>query len=134
MSSAAAENPGISAPKDVGFVFPATVPKTLRQFPALGWRNASALVPYLFFGYSSERNSAPRSGCASNERVFWYRLFGGRGRIMGTLVGVLIFGYLSNFLNLNNVPSDLQDILKGVIIVGAVLLQEGTLLRWIRRR
>jgi simple sugar transport system permease protein len=61
-------------------------------------------------------------------------LRGGRGRIMGTLVGVLIFGYLSNFLNLKNVPSDLQDIVKGVIIVGAVLLQEGTLLRWLRRR
>ncbi len=61
-------------------------------------------------------------------------LHGGRGRIMGTLVGVLIFGYLSNFLNLERVPSHLQDILKGVIIVGAVLLQEGTLLRWVRRR
>ncbi|MBN2492338.1 MAG: ABC transporter permease [Planctomycetes bacterium] len=61
-------------------------------------------------------------------------LRGGRGRIMGTLVGVLIFGYLSNFLNLKNVPSDSQDIVKGVIIVGAVLLQEGTRLGWRRRR
>ena len=61
-------------------------------------------------------------------------LHGGRGRIMGTLVGVLIFGYLTNILNLKTVPHDLQYILKGVIIVGAVLLQEGTLLRWIRQR
>jgi ribose/xylose/arabinose/galactoside ABC-type transport system permease subunit len=61
-------------------------------------------------------------------------LFGGRGRVLGTVVGVLIFGYLSNFLNLKNVPSDLQDILKGGIIVGAVLLQEGRILRWLRRR
>ena len=49
------------------------------------------------------------------------------------LVGVLIFGYLSNFLNLKSVPSDLQFLLKGIIIVGAVLLQEGTLVRWLRR-
>jgi len=59
-------------------------------------------------------------------------LRGGRGRIMGTLVGVLIFGYLSNFLNLGKVPSEFQDILKGTVIVAAVLLQEGTLVRWLR--
>jgi ribose/xylose/arabinose/galactoside ABC-type transport system permease subunit len=48
------------------------------------------------------------------------------------MIGVLILGYLSNILNLQEVPSEVQDILKGVIIVGAVLLQEGTVMRWIR--
>jgi len=44
----------------------------------------------------------------------------------------MILGYLGNILNLQEVPSEVQDILKGVIIVGAVLVQEGTLLRWLR--
>lgn len=52
-------------------------------------------------------------------------LMGGRGAIMGTFVGVLIFGFLSNILQLNNIDSNTQLILKGGIIVAAVLLQEG---------
>jgi simple sugar transport system permease protein len=59
-------------------------------------------------------------------------LMGGSGSVVGTVVGVLIIGYLGNILNLQEVPSEVQDILKGVIIVGAVVLQEGTLARWIR--
>ena len=54
-------------------------------------------------------------------------LMGGRGSILGTLVGVLIFGFLSNILQLNNIDSNTQLILKGIIIVAAVLLQEGRL-------
>ncbi len=53
--------------------------------------------------------------------------------MIGTMVGVLILGYLGNILNLQEVPSEVQDILKGAIIIGAVLVQEGTILRWIRR-
>jgi simple sugar transport system permease protein len=52
-------------------------------------------------------------------------LMGGRGAILGTFVGVLIFGFLSNILQLNNIDSNTQLILKGVIIIAAVLLQEG---------
>lgn len=52
-------------------------------------------------------------------------LMGGRGAVMGTFVGVLIFGFLSNILQLNNIDSNTQLILKGIIIVVAVLLQEG---------
>ncbi len=59
-------------------------------------------------------------------------LMGGRGTVTGTMVGVLILGYLGNILNLQEVPSEVQDILKGVIIIGAVLVQEGTLLWWLR--
>lgn len=57
-------------------------------------------------------------------------LMGGRGRIGGTVVGVFIFGYLGNILNLRGVSTEFQAILKGVIIVLAVLLQEGILGRW----
>ena len=51
-------------------------------------------------------------------------LAGGKGGLAGTLVGVLIFGLLGNILQLNNITSNLQLLLKGIIIVLAVLLQE----------
>jgi simple sugar transport system permease protein len=54
-------------------------------------------------------------------------LMGGRGGIAGTFVGVLIFGLLSNLLQLHNINSNLQLVLKGLIIVGTVLLQERNL-------
>lgn len=60
-------------------------------------------------------------------------LMGGRGNILGTLVGVLIFGYLTNVLQLRAVSSEIQDILKGVIIVGAAVVQGGGLLGGMRR-
>ncbi|GHG02360.1 MULTISPECIES: ABC transporter permease [Amycolatopsis] len=50
-------------------------------------------------------------------------LTGGRGSLIGTLVGVLIFTVLSNIFTLNNLDTDIQNIAKGVIIVLAVLLQ-----------
>jgi simple sugar transport system permease protein len=56
---------------------------------------------------------------------------GGRGGIGGTIVGVFIFGYLNNILNLRGVQSEFQNIVQGVIIVLAVLLQEGVLARWV---
>ena len=51
-------------------------------------------------------------------------LMGGRGGLAGTLCGVLIFGLLSNILQLHNINSNLQLVLKGLIIVGTVLVQE----------
>ena len=50
-------------------------------------------------------------------------LSGGVGSVGGTLVGVLIIGVLNNIMGLNNVDANLQLILKGVIILGAVWLQ-----------
>jgi simple sugar transport system permease protein len=54
-------------------------------------------------------------------------LMGGRGSIAGTIVGVLIFGLLSNILQLHNINSNLQLVLKGLIIVVTVLVQERNL-------
>ncbi|MFK0251439.1 ABC transporter permease [Amycolatopsis azurea] len=50
-------------------------------------------------------------------------LTGGRGSLIGTLIGVLIFTVLSNIFTLNNLDTDIQNIAKGVIIVLAALLQ-----------
>jgi ribose transport system permease protein len=49
-------------------------------------------------------------------------LSGGRGKIIGTLIGALIIGVLSNGLVLMNVPYFTQLIVKGLVIVAAVAL------------
>jgi simple sugar transport system permease protein len=51
-------------------------------------------------------------------------LAGGVGRVSGTVAGVLIFGFLSNILLLNDIDSNTQLVLKGLIIVIAVFLQQ----------
>jgi simple sugar transport system permease protein len=60
-------------------------------------------------------------------------LMGGKGSVIGTLVGVLIFGFLGNILQLKNIDSNTQLVLKGVIILLAVLLQEGGSRVWLPR-
>jgi ribose transport system permease protein len=51
-------------------------------------------------------------------------LSGGRGTVVGTLFGVLIFATLTNVFTLNNLSTSAQAVAKGVIIVIAVLLQQ----------
>ena len=51
-------------------------------------------------------------------------LSGGRGTIVGTVFGVLIFTTLSNVFTLNDVGSSNQAVAKGAIIIIAVLLQQ----------
>jgi ribose transport system permease protein len=50
-------------------------------------------------------------------------LNGGKGSAINTLMGVLILGLIGNILNLLNVPSYPQQVVKGAIIIFAVLLQ-----------
>ncbi|MFD2370689.1 ABC transporter permease [Brevibacillus sp. GCM10020057] len=49
-------------------------------------------------------------------------LSGGRGWIVGTLIGAMIIGVLDNGLNLLNVSSFYQSVVKGAVILIAVLL------------
>lgn len=51
-------------------------------------------------------------------------LSGGRGTIVGTIFGVLIFSALTNIFTLNNLDTSTQAVAKGAIIVVAVLLQQ----------
>jgi ribose transport system permease protein len=51
-------------------------------------------------------------------------LTGGRGTIVGTVLGVLIFTTLNNIFILNNRSISEQSLFKGAIIVAAVLLQQ----------
>lgn len=49
-------------------------------------------------------------------------LSGGRGWIVGTFIGVLIIGVLNNGLNLLGVSSFFQQVVKGLVILLAVLI------------
>ncbi|MBB1482951.1 ABC transporter permease [Tessaracoccus sp. MC1865] len=51
-------------------------------------------------------------------------LTGGRGTIVGTVLGVLIFTTLTNVFTLNNLDTSTQAVAKGAIIIVAVLLQQ----------
>jgi ribose transport system permease protein len=51
-------------------------------------------------------------------------LSGGRGTIVGTVLGVLIFRTLTNVFTLNNKDTSTQAVATGVIIIVAVLLQQ----------
>ncbi len=50
-------------------------------------------------------------------------LAGGRSTIVGTFFGVITFALIFNLLILNNVESQIQLILRGVILLGAVAVQ-----------
>ncbi len=56
-------------------------------------------------------------------------LAGGSGGVIGSLFGMLIMGILDNVMGLRNYSADAQLLLKGLILVGAVLLQT----EWRRR-
>jgi ribose transport system permease protein len=49
---------------------------------------------------------------------------GGKGTIVGTVLGTLIIAVMNNLLNLLGVPPFLREAFKGVIVIGAVLLQK----------
>ena len=56
-------------------------------------------------------------------------LFGGKGTVIGTLIGALIIGVLRNGLNLLGVSSFIQQIVIGSVIIGAILLDTNLKLR-----
>lgn len=51
-------------------------------------------------------------------------MMGGKGTIVGTVLGTLIIAVMNNLLNLLGVPPFLREAFKGVIVIGAVLLQK----------
>jgi ribose transport system permease protein len=50
-------------------------------------------------------------------------LSGGKGSAVNTLLGVLILGMIGNIMNLQDIPAYPQQVIKGLIIIVAVLLQ-----------
>ncbi|MCD8349865.1 MAG: ABC transporter permease [Planctomycetaceae bacterium] len=79
-----------------------------------GRTNAGA--PNAGVGYELDAIAAVVVGGAS--------LTGGRGTIAGTLMGVLIIGVIQNGLDILNVSSYIQLIVKGLIIISAVWMDQ----------
>lgn len=63
-------------------------------------------------------------------------LLGGRGEMIGTVVGALLLGVIDNGMNLLNVSPFLQSVVKGIVILIAVLFdRNATVIRsWLIRR
>ena len=59
-------------------------------------------------------------------------LRGGEGRVLYTIIGALIIGMLNNFLNLVGVDSYYQIVVKGVVILVAVLADAKTAKSWVK--
>lgn len=74
----------------------------------------NAASPITGMGYELDAIAAAVIGGSS--------LTGGRGFIMGSIIGALIIGIISNGLDIMNVSAYYQQIIKGAIICGAVLL------------
>ena len=73
----------------------------------------SSGVPSLGNGFEMDAITAAVIGGAS--------LAGGQGHIWGTMIGAVIIGILNNALNLLNINSYFQDIVKGFVVLLAVL-------------
>lgn len=50
-------------------------------------------------------------------------LSGGRGTLLGTILGVIVFSTITNLFILNGLSTPIQQVAKGAIIVAAILLQ-----------
>jgi ribose/xylose/arabinose/galactoside ABC-type transport system permease subunit len=51
-------------------------------------------------------------------------LTGGRGSVIGTLVGILLLGVIGNGLVLKNISSFYQPVVTGAILLVAIVLDE----------
>ena len=71
--------------------------------------------PILAIGFELDTIAAVVVGGAS--------LAGGRGTVLNTLIGVLILSIISNVMNLMNIPGYHQQVVKGAIIIMAVMLE-----------
>ncbi len=97
------------------------------------------LLPYVVTGatvgltallWSSRLNSINSSDCVNYELdaiaaavIGGTAMTGGKGTIIGTVMGAIMLGLINNMLVLGGVSSYLQQAAKGLVIIAAVLLQ-----------
>ena len=97
------------------------------------------LIPYIITGatvgvtallWSSRLNSINSSDCIYYELdaiaavvIGGTAMTGGKGTVIGTVLGAIMLGMINNMLVLGGVSSYLQQAAKGLVIIAAVLLQ-----------
>jgi ribose transport system permease protein len=97
------------------------------------------LIPYIITGatvgvtallWSSRLNSINSSDCIYYELdaiaavvIGGTSMTGGKGTVIGTVLGAIMLGMINNMLVLGGVSSYLQQAAKGLVIIAAVLLQ-----------
>lgn len=74
----------------------------------------SAGLPQVAQGYELDAIAAVVIGGTS--------LKGGKGSMLGTLIGIFIIGFINNGMDLLNIPSYPQQIIKGCVIILAVII------------
>jgi monosaccharide ABC transporter membrane protein len=50
---------------------------------------------------------------------------GGNGSVAGALIGAVMVGFINNGLNLMNIPASYQPLVTGVVILLALILNQG---------
>ncbi len=50
------------------------------------------------------------------------KMSGGRGNVLFNIMGILVIGIINNVLNLIGAPYQLQQVIQGIIIIGAVVI------------
>jgi ribose transport system permease protein len=97
------------------------------------------LIPYIITGatvgvtallWSSRLNSINSSDCIYYELdaiaavvIGGTAMTGGKGTVIGTVLGAIMLGMINNMLVLGGISSYLQQAAKGLVIIAAVLLQ-----------
>lgn len=77
------------------------------------------------FGDGSDFDAAVAAVVGGNS------LIGGRGGMVQVFIGTFIFGVITNILNLLTVPSDIQYVVKGLVLLLAIYLDS---LKWRRKK
>jgi len=64
------------------------------------------------------------NGCHRRCCHWWSKPKGGRGSVWGTFIGSLLIGVINNGMNLLGISPYFQQVVKGLIIIGAVWLDQ----------
>ena len=103
----------------------------IRRVKTIVYSLSGLLAGYAGILYAAENHQGnPNAGVAyeldaiASVVIGGTRLSGGKGSITGTIVGSLIMGVLTNMLRLKNVDSNVEMMIKAVIIILAVAAQK----------